>query len=142
VTRGRSTKHTALPKLLGQDKADRLYKDPNWIDLHGAVRESGTAMLAQAQVYIGGGYRAGKTINVRGKVKEGTAVEILSHLLQGWEAELLHLVLHQYGDNMILLQHDGWTMETYVDPTEIEAMIAARTKGLVMPITHTPMRII
>jgi len=134
VTQGKSTTHTALPKLLGQDKADRLYADPAWIDLREAVRESRQAMIADAQVYVGGGHRAGKTINVRDKVKKGTPAEILAHLLQGWEAELLHHVLHRYGENMILLQHDGWTMDTYVKPTEIEAMIKAKT-GLIMPIT-------
>jgi len=138
VTQGKSTKHTALPKLLGQDQADRLYKDPDWIALRGAVRESRKAMIADAQKFVGGGYRAGKTSNVRGKAREGTQAQILAHLLQGWDAELLHLVLRRYGDNIILLQHDGWTMETYVDPAEIEALIAART-GLIMPITHTPM---
>jgi len=138
VTRGRSTKLHDLPKLLGQDKADRLYADPYWIALREAVKESRQAMLAQAQGYVGGGYRDGQTINIRGKGKKGKQAKILSHLLQGWEAELLHHVLHKYGENMLLLQHDGWTMQNYVDPAEIEALIKAKT-GLVMLVTHTPM---
>lgn len=135
ATQGKSIRYTSLPKLLGQDKADRLYADPDWIALRGAVIESRAAMIAQAKVYVGGGHRAGKTINVRGKGRKGKPAKILAHLLQGWEAELLHLVLRRHGDNTILLQHDGWGMRTYVHPADIEALIEDRT-GLIMPIIH------
>lgn len=135
VTQGKSTYYSSLPKLLGREAAERLYADPDWKALHGAVKESRSAMIAQAEAYVGGGRRAGKTINVRGKGRTGKPAKLLAHLLQGWEAELLHLVLYKYGDNVILLQHDGWGMQTYVEPTEIKAMITRRT-GLNMPITH------
>jgi hypothetical protein len=75
-------------------------------------------------------------ISLSGK---GKPAKILAHLLQGWEAELLHQVLHQHGDNMILLQHDGWGMETYVNPDDIEALIQDRT-GLIMPIKYKQMK--
>ena len=77
----------------------------------------------------------GAIINCRGKACIGNPRQELAHLLQGMESELLHVVMHEYRDDILIIQHDGFTMSRYVKPEEIEALLSSAT-GIYMPVTH------
>ena len=49
--------------------------------------------------------------------------KILAHLLQGVESKILEIVRIELGNNILLLQHDGFTCAEPVDARSLETMV-------------------
>lgn len=126
----------AIPQIIGTEKACLLYKDRDFDLLGLEVTESGDLMRQNAKRTSNGAI-----INCRGKACIGHPRRELGHLLQGKESELLHIVIEQYQDSILLLQHDGFALSSYVDPREIEAEISYQA-GIEMPITYQKLSLI
>jgi hypothetical protein len=127
----------ALVDILGSQKiADALANDPEWKSLRIGAGKCRRAMIKRAR-FIGS--YGSKIKNIRGKTLGGRSNQLLYHLLEGWESYLLQIVLREYQDHMILLHHDGWVLDTYVDPADIEELICKHT-GLEMPIEHKQLK--
>jgi hypothetical protein len=120
----------AIPTLIGPEKAECLYKIPRFDELTFEILEVGDVMRRNASRLP-----SGAIINCRGKACNGTPIQKLAHLLQGLEAELLHVVIEEYGKDILIIQHDGFALVDYVDPVEIETILSNRT-GFEMPVTH------
>lgn len=120
----------AIPREIGPEKARLLYIDSDFDALCLEIVEIGDLLRHHAERTS-----KGAIVNCRGKACIGNPKQELSHLLSGKESELLHVVLEQYGDHVLLLQHDGFALSKYVDRREIAAEISYRT-GIDMPITH------
>ena len=120
----------AIPMLIGPEKALWLYESPQFIELTFEIMAVGEYMRQHAQRL-----QNGAIINCRGKACSGNARQELAHLLQGMESELLHVVMQEYRDDILIIQHDGFTMSRYVDLEEIEALLSYAT-GIYMPVTH------
>jgi len=120
----------AIPKEIGPEKALELYCMPQFNKLSFEILEVGDRMIEFAKRT-----RSGAIVNCRGKACQGNFKQELAHLLQGMEAELLHLMLAEYGSDMLIIQHDGFAMSHYVDPVEMEATILYLAE-YEMPMTH------
>jgi hypothetical protein len=120
----------AIPQAIGPEKACLLYKDSEFDALGLEVLEIGCLLRQHARRTPNGAI-----INCRGKACTGNEKQELAHVLQGLESKLLHIVIEQYQDSILLLQHDGFALSKYVDPREIEAEISYQT-GIEMPVTY------
>ena len=120
----------AIPVQIGVDKARELYALPMHDQLAFEILEVGDWLRNKADRT-----RNGAIVNVRGKACNGTAKQELAHLLQGMEAEVLHQMIDAYGSEMLIIQHDGFTLSSYLDRREIEAEISY-SSGLEMPVTY------
>ncbi|MFC1776930.1 hypothetical protein ACFL3I_06275 [Pseudomonadota bacterium] len=127
--RGRSYRNS-MPGIIGVNNIDRFYADPVLNELTLEATEIGDRMRQEATIA-----EDGTIENCRGKSHNGSNGQRLSHLLQGLESEVLHLIIEQYGDRILIVQHDGWTMSEYVNPREIEELIE-RELGMRMPVQH------
>jgi hypothetical protein len=120
----------AIPKLIGPEKAGCLYEIPQFDELTFEILEVGEVMRQNATRLANGAI-----INCRSKACHGTPRQELAHLLQGLEAELLHVVIEEYGNDILIIQHDGFALADYVNPAEIETILFDRT-GFDMPVTY------
>jgi len=48
---------------------------------------------------------------------------------------MLHAVLEVWGDQILVIQHDGFAMPEFVNPEELEQLVLRET-GFEMPVTH------
>lgn len=53
-----------------------------------------------------------------------TAATRFAHILQGIEARMLHITVGLYRDDIVLLEHDGWTAKRPLDVERIKSRIA------------------
>ena len=118
----------AIPMLIGE-KASEFYALPMHDALSFEILEVGDWMRTNAERT-----RSGAIVNSRDKSCLGNPRQELAHLLQGMEAELLHQMIAVYGSEMLIIQHDGFTLSGYQDPRDIEAAISY-TSGFEMPVT-------
>lgn len=68
--------------------------------------------------------------NAMDKTIPGTASHrsIFAHILQGYEASILNAVLQAYGDQVVLLLHDGWITDAELDPLQVQQTIQKATR--------------
>jgi len=59
--------------------------------------------------------------------KKDTWSARLAHLVQGYEVLALHSVVTAFPDEVLVLEHDGWTSRGKMDKTAIERVIGDRT---------------
>ena len=109
----------AIPMFIGPEKAMCLYEIPRFNELTFEILEVGEVMRRNASRLPNGAI-----INCRSKACHGTPIQELAHLLQGLESELLHVVIEEYGNDILIIQHDGFALADYVDPAEIETILA------------------
>jgi hypothetical protein len=120
----------AIPALIGPEKAELLYELPQFDELSFEVVEVGERMRADAPRLPNGAI-----VNCRKKACIGNPRQELAHLLQGLESHLLHCVIAEYGDDILIIQHDGFTASRHIEPNEIEALISYQT-GIEMPVSY------
>jgi hypothetical protein len=117
-------KENAIPKLIGLHKATKLFNDSFFQQLQEDIKNAKAKLLDQAR-------RKGDTIiNQMGKSIKSSRrkSEIISHLLQGYEAKMLNIALSLYEEQIIILQHDGWISKTSCDTDKIENEINKQLK--------------
>lgn len=112
----------ALPKLLGP-ATQAVYRDPPFRALKDDIAGARKAILKAQPV-------SRQTIrNLRGKtidIRQADDRQQLAHLLQGVESVALEAACRLYPEQVILLQHDGFSSTTKLDTRRIEeAMLAA-----------------
>lgn len=116
-----STWHeNAIPQAIGKEAAKRLYG----IDLFKGLLDD----IANARKVIVKHHprnQRGHISNAMGKPMEGEqpAKQILAHLIQGVEAQMLNVVIDLYPKNIVLLQHDGFAANARLDEQRIVAKI-------------------
>jgi len=93
---------------------------------HGLSRdlEKGRDLITAAAPRSRGGIK-----NLMGKYtdRSNRKSQVLAHLLQGAEAWCLNTILRHYGEQIILLQHDGWNTTNRLDVGEMELVVARDT---------------
>lgn len=112
----------SIPELIGVEKATELFQDTLFTSLKEDISRAGQAVITGARRH------KGRIVNAMGKsIAAGRKQsEILSHLLQGYEAVMLNIALEEAGDRMVVLQHDGWICEPGVDLPTIRQAIKRR----------------
>jgi hypothetical protein len=123
----------ALPKILGgKEIANRVYEHPAFQAIRTDVAKARSAILAGQQVF------RGAISNCRGMTISTTDADTrqqLAHLLQGVESVALEAAHSLYPDQIVLLQHDGFTSTASLDNKAIEeAMLQATGYRLEMPV--------
>lgn len=121
----------SIPRLVGAERATRLFADPVVTALANDMRVGRNAILrhwpqqrGRLRNDMGLTYRPKLTRSGRSKDTRATR---LAHILQGVEAKMLHLVIRRFADDIVLLEHDGWTARRRLDTGEIERLIRAET---------------
>lgn len=121
----------AIAGIVGAENARAFIQHPRYSALRTETDEVGNWLRDQARRHP----RTGATINCRGKACIGTTRQQLAHLLQGYESEMLHALLEVYGDQILVLQHDGFAMFGRVETDEMQ-QIVYRATGFEMPVTR------
>jgi len=117
-------KLAAVPKVVGIDAARRLYKHPIYRALKGDVGKARKKILAKwPRSRLRLENAMGKWIS-----EEEAHRSILAHLLQGVEAKMLEVVRLLYpGQQIQLMQHDGFTSNVRLDVDVMQAAILEQT---------------
>lgn len=108
-----------------RDKADALYRHPVYADLATEIKTLRKPVIESMRRLR----KNGAIVNPFGKTiaSSKTEEQVLAHVIQGAEAEILDCVLRNHGPVLRLLQHDGWTSAERLDVPKLEATIAAET---------------
>lgn len=112
----------AIPKAIGEEAAKRLFSIKLFADIHKDIQKARKAILdAYPRT------RAGWLTNMFGLSIGGRASkeELLAHLIQGVEATALKAVLDTYPEDIVLVQHDGFTATKRLDAKAIEDTVQA-----------------
>ena len=118
------SKQQAIVETIGLDAAGVLFKQPAFADLAAEVKTIRQPIIDSMQ------RNRGKVVNPFGKTAPAdckTPEQALAFVVQGAEAACLHSVISRHGADLRLLQHDGWSSVTKLDPVELEAEITTDT---------------
>lgn len=129
-----SCPRSEITSMLNPAELDRLRQNPIFMDIHEEIKRGRRAILKQARKGCLPPIRwhRGELVNVMNKsLKSGGKAEQLAHILQGYEAKLLNIVLEHYSPQLRLLQHDGFVSSVPIDVKMICGEIQRET-GLVM----------
>jgi len=122
----------ALPKILGsKETALAFYQHPTFKALGDDIAAARTAILygpKKVEVY------RGRITNLRGlkmePSKQNGERQLLAHLLQGIESMALEACHDLYGEQIVLLQHDGFTAtSSQLDVPKLQDSIAQHADG-------------
>ena len=115
----------ALPMIFNSKAlADKAYEHPMFMALRDDIAEARAVVLAAQEVNR-------RTIkNCRGltiRVDDSNERQQLAHLLQGVEVAALEAACRLYPEEIVLLQHDGFTSTKLLDTERIEAAMLEAT---------------
>jgi hypothetical protein len=117
----------ALPKILGSvPMAKDFYEHPLFKALGTDIKAARSAILKGQKIYRGGVIQNLRGLSMR--IKGHAERQLIAHLLQGVESMALEAAHELYSDQIVLLQHDGFTATSArLDIKAIEAAIEAAT---------------
>ena len=125
----------ALSDELGIEKLAKLVRNRIFNGLHKDIKAARSAVLRNYQHNCSVINEMGKRLNCK-KSKSS----LLAHILQGYEAKMLNIVINMYGNEITLLQHDGFTSPNPgINTHKIEAEIFKET-GLKMIISKSVLK--
>lgn len=112
----------AIPEAIGEEAALRLYEVPEYQRLKADITTARALILKKWKRTA-----SGRLTNACGKSCSGKdpATKRLAHLVQGAEAKALMVAVNMHPHQIVLLQHDGFTSATRLDPRPIERAIEA-----------------
>jgi hypothetical protein len=123
----------AIPKEIGRDAAERLYKLDSYRSIKSDIQIATTRILKSHPLVKQRFVNAiGKELMVfeeqtrvhHSKVKPHTK---MSHLLQGLEAAVLEIAAQTFPSKIVLLQHDGFTSIEPIDVVLLERTVEEQT---------------
>jgi hypothetical protein len=120
-----STWHeNAIPREIGVDAANLLYKTHLFKGLSGGIAKARAVVLDKCPKT-----RTGSIVNAFGKSIARTASpeQKMAHLLQGVEAKALQAVVNRYPDDIVLVQHDGFVSASRLDINALSEAILVAT---------------
>ena len=126
----------AIPKLIGIPASKMLYKNETYRLIKNEIKD------AVNRIYLKHPTHRGMYINDfhLGMSKKENKKTVLAHLLQGVEARALKSSIEGLGDNLVLLQHDGFTTRNPIDKNSLERRVLEATGyGLVFESTNLVM---
>ena len=127
----------AIPKMIG-DKTPALYENPFFNKFNVEIENAREAIISNWD-----NTTQRSIINSMGKPisKKKNSRFIMAHIQQGIEAKILHIALELFGDNILLLQHDGFSTQNRID-TDLIITRVSEELGFNMTYTTTQNRII
>nr|WP_181374945.1 Clp protease N-terminal domain-containing protein [Polaromonas sp. H8N]AWD72270.1 hypothetical protein pH8NP1_p009 [Polaromonas sp. H8N] len=117
----------ALPKILGSvHLAMAFYEHPLFKALGADIKAARSAILEGQTVYRGGVIKNLRGLSMR--IKGHAERQLMAHLLQGVESMALEAAHELYSNQIVLLQHDGFTATSaHLDIKAIEDAIEVKT---------------
>lgn len=119
----------AIPKAIGLGKVKALYRNELFAGILEDIEKGRDQIVAKWPLSKGKYKNAvGKCIEKKekitraGKVLKGRPTKpkkILAHLIQGIEAKMLRVAIDMYSDNVLLVQHDGFTTDIQINKAAI-----------------------
>lgn len=122
---------------IGAEAALKLYAQPLFVALKKDIEGARRAILR------GWPRRGGRLVNDSGKAIQDRGVpppEKLAHLTQGAEAKALLVAFNLHPNQIVLLQHDGFTSTARLDPERIQQEVLAQT-GYSLRLEETRLRL-
>ena len=115
---------SAIPSILGEDAARRLYDLPRFQALSAELDVARRAVLSNWPKTANG-----SLTNISGKAIRGgaSAARKLAHLAQGVEAGALKAIVRIHADDIVLLQHDGFVARRRLDCASLERAVMEAT---------------
>jgi hypothetical protein len=115
---------SASDRVIGSLRAQRLLMSRAFRFLHSAIGQ-----LRDSVVHRWPHVREGMLVNDVGCGIEITASKRrkLAHILQGAETAMLRVVANELGEEIEVLQHDGWTAATRLDVPKLRRLIYEKT---------------
>lgn len=117
----------AIPRVLGGDmqKAATLYQHPAFATLYEDVRVATAAVVKAFPPF------RDKVENCRGLYipADKSDAKILAHILQGLEAAALEAAFRLFPDDIVLLQHDGFTSRRRLTDGELHQVQRAMAEA-------------
>ena len=126
-----STWHeAAMPQIIG-NKAEELYQHPFFATFSEEINKSRKQIIS-----LWPNQNQRSIINAMGKPisKKDNGRFIMAHLQQGIEARMLHIAVSHFNDEILLLQHDGFSTLTKIDCSPVISQIS-NDLNLTMQIT-------
>ena len=119
-------------RTIGSLRAVRFCRSPTLMRLYHDIRDMRTRILCDWPNRRGGAITndAGRAIPERGR----NAGKLIAHLLQGAEVVMLRVIADELGEQIEVLQHDGWTTAEPLDTKHLQRLVQERT-GYRMRIT-------
>jgi hypothetical protein len=120
----------SITELIGRERADLFYAYPDVKRLKGDLHRGRLAILKTWPL------KHGRLLNAMGLPykpdtladgEKDTPATQLAHILQGFEARMLWIVVTMYGEDIVLLEHDGWTARRTLDTEAICRRIREET---------------
>ena len=115
---------SAIPELIGVDRAKALYIHPEWAGLVDEVRAVRDPIIRSMRQHKGRLYNPFGKSMLCGK---GKAAEAFAHIVQGVEAWALNAIIEAYGSDLVLLVHDGWVAGRDIPISDQERVIFEAT---------------
>jgi hypothetical protein len=120
----------SITELIGSARADLFYSHPYVKRLQSDMRRARAVILNTSP------RKHGRLLNamdlpykpdILADGEKDTPATKLAHILQGFEARMLCIVVSMYGDDIVLLEHDGWTARKPLDTEAICRRIQEET---------------
>jgi hypothetical protein len=130
--------HDAVPDVIGVERAQELYADPLFRRLHSDlvqvrpavikpyVRHDGTIRNVIGLDFDEEEKKRQKQARVK-KLNVSLDASEQAHVLQGIEADALLAIVRAYGDQVLLLEHDGFVSRAKLEVAEVQRIVADRT---------------
>lgn len=115
----------AIPDNIGIDAARRLSDFPLFANIANDVKRARQAILAHAKLTRQGGLVNAFKKSI--KMDEHSEEQALAHLIQGIEARALEACTELYPNEIVLLQHDGFTATKQLDVAALQQAIKVAT---------------
>lgn len=114
---------SSIPDTIGKEQVDKFIKHSFVNGLYNELKKNKKVLISNAkkngQNYLNA---MNKSTNINEKKSS-----ILSHLIQGVEASILNIIGEIHGDNIVLLQHDGWVSKIKIDKVKLMQNIYDRS---------------
>lgn len=119
--RASTSPKSAMVKLVGRDRAARLFEISLFVQLKEDVRKARLAILKNHPKT-----KKGYLVNLAGKsisTSEANTAQQLAHLCQGAEVAALLTAKAILKSRMLLLQHDGWATAERISRVELRKIV-------------------
>ena len=114
----------AIPKEIGEEAAKRLFSVKLFADIHQDIQKARRVILDGHPRTRTGWLKNMFGLSIGGRASKE---KLLAHLIQGVEATALKAVLDAYPEDIVLVQHDGFTATRALDAKAIEATVLMAT---------------
>ena len=118
---------SAIPELIGIERAKLLYQHPEWAGLVDEVRAVRDPIIRSMRQHKGRLYNPFGKSMLCGKGKARKIDQEFAFVVQGCEAWILNSIIEAFGSSLLMLAHDGWVASADIPIADQERVILEAT---------------